>query len=272
MGRNELNVRCENCGQPALSKDRVCFYCGTPLPGRESFSDEEVNVRDGWKHRASPGQAIFYLGMTFFLIIATLCLMIILGQKPIVQVGFTTREPENWQDIVVQDQSFLMVLPPAWQWYDDSAETTHAELDTVLAQDQTYASGMKPLGELTTDWEIKFLARETDTIEQVESAFLIVGSSQRLKQLSPEEAMEILATNDLVSEANLVDNFDKSHLSVIVELPLTENGDSLFLCRQQYVSGEMEAYLMSLCAPSQRYLSLETTLSEVYESFQILDK
>lgn len=272
MAYNQHNIRCENCGQPALSKDRVCFYCGTPLPDREIIGDEQVSFREGWAQRTSSRQAIFYLGMTIFLIIAAVCLMLILGQQPVVQIGFTTREPENWQDIVVQDHSLLMALPPAWQWYDDSVEATYADFDSVLAQEKTYALGLKPLGDWATDLEIMFLARESDKFEEGAGAFLIVGRSQRLKQLSSQEAVQILTTNDLVSETTVVDNFDKSHLSIMIELPLKENAGDLLLCRQQFVPGEMAAYLMSVCAPSQRYLGLETTLNEIYDSFQVLDK
>lgn len=272
MSINQFDSRCQNCGQPALSDDRICFHCGRPLPGREAAEEQTARASQGWQHGISRKKVGLFLVMTVGLIIAALTMMTILGQQPLVQIGFNTREPDNWQDIVVHDRAFIIFLPPAWEWYDASESTSSSTLGGLPVVDGGHASSLRPLLDFVKDIEVRFVAVEGKGFEDGGGAFVVLGRSKILKEVTTNQALEILNENEyVVGEATMVENFDKSYLGYSVELPTYNNNRQKLFCNQQLIHGDTAGYVLAVCSPSPRIQGLETTFTEIYESFQLLD-
>ena len=76
-----MNLRCENCGQPAQDSDSTCWHCGEPLPGREQRRSEKVQAKEHWGQTASPSMLGIYLGSTILVVVAALLVMRSIGRE-----------------------------------------------------------------------------------------------------------------------------------------------------------------------------------------------
>jgi hypothetical protein len=129
----------------------------------------------------------------------------------------------------------------------------------------------QPFGLETEDMDILFAAQGPQP-GSGEPPFMIVASSPLLNRLTYDEAVAFLRNSDYdLQEVRYVDNFDKSHVSIIANTPIDEASDEAIRCRQQFVLGRDESLLASMCAPAGRYTAYANQFLEILTSFQHLE-
>ncbi len=65
-----------------------------------------------------------------------------------------------------------------------------------------------------------------------------------------------------------IDDFDRSHLSIDVEVQLDGIDEGILRCRQQFIRGDSESMLVSLCGPRRYYQNRQFEISKILDSFQ----
>ena len=266
-----MTERCRHCGEPALDTDIVCWHCGLPLAGREKLKSTKVKVKEGWQQSVSPEAVAIYAGITVIVILATFLVMSILGQQPRVQVRFGEKRPINWNEITSADKTFIVTLPENWQLLDGENEIQRPTLDALISENQLFHLATYPFGAEVDDVRISFLAESQPTTTEQQPAFLVVALSELLNRLTYEEAINFLLSSEYqISEARFVDNFDRSHVSILVRTDVSEGDTVTIRCRQQFIHGESETMLVSLCATATRYPAYSTIFEDILGSFQRL--
>ena len=265
-----MNIRCENCGHMALETDANCWHCGEPLSGREDAARKRVRVRESWTRDSGPASIAVYGGLTVLVVLAALLIMRSLGQQPQLQVRLGTRTRPNWTFITDGERRFTVTLPDSWSWDDGAEPAGSVALATLAEGDDRFRLATHPLGAETDEMTILFAA-EGQPDDPERSQFMVIASSELLNRLTYDEAVAFLLNSDYdLQEARFVDDFDKSHVSIIATTPLDDGSGSAIRCRQQFVLGRQESLLASLCAPSGRYAAYSNQFSEIMASFQHL--
>lgn len=272
-----LNLRCDNCGQPAADSDVVCFHCGQPLPGREETSEPAVKAKEGWQQTVSPAAAAVYIGIAGMVLFAFLLVTSNLGSRPFVQVGFATRPPDGWRQVVNNSEAFLFYLPENWETYDGLDPDQAAELNRKVAGNDIYTLVGQPLKSLTDDSKIIYLAENGRPVDDERFAFLAIGSSALLNNMSYVEAIDVWQRDPrLDGEAAFIDDFAKSHAEAVFLFPSEENQSESFgeglKCRQHFVLGGETSLLLSMCSPAERYLPRASIFEQINSSFQRLER
>ena len=271
-----MNIRCENCGHTALDTDSTCWHCGKPLPGREDAGRNKVKVRDSWGQSAGPTSLIVYGGLTLFVILGAILLMASLGKQPQLQVRFGTRTQDGWSFINSANHQFTVSLPDEWSWLDGTDMETAIELAQLVEDQPVLRLASYPLGAEVQDLTVLFAASSTFVGDEG-APLLIIAGSPLLNHLSYQEALEFLANSDYdVEQVVLVDDYDKTHLSIVVDPPIQDDisgdgTDIIIRCRQQFVLGREESLLVSLCAQPTQARANAPTFDEIMASFQHLD-
>lgn len=271
-----MNLRCENCGHAALDTDSTCWHCGEPLPGREERGREEVKVRESWTRDAGPGSIVIFGGLTLLVVIAALLVMNWLGQQPRLQARLGARTRPGWTFLTAANRAFTISLPDDWSWLDTADPDAAAALASLVDQESRWRLATHPLGAEISDMTIVFAAGSALPNES-QGPILVVASSPLLNGVTYQEVVNFLSNSDYdVGQVRYVDNFDKSHVSIVIDTPLddalseAENAQAI-RCRQQFVLGRQKSLLISLCAPTGRFAAFSNTFDEILESFQHLD-
>lgn len=265
-----MNGLCDHCGEPALDTDTVCWHCGMPLPGRKELNTPKDHLKEDWQQSISPSSVAMYTGMTIVVILGALLVMVYLGRLPLVQVRFGTRTPAQWESIISADNDFILSLPESWWWIDGSSKNHRVAIKDLIAEEKTYNISTYPFGAEVADLEIQFVAETNSASTSQLLPFLVIARSSLLNRLTYEEAIDFLLKSEYqINEAKLVDDFDKSYVSIFVHTDIDEDLD--MRCWQKFIRGETEAMLVSLCAPTSRYQANINTFEEIMGSFQRLD-
>lgn len=254
----------------ALETDNTCWHCGEPLPGREDAGRKKVKVRESWAREAGPGSVAVFAGLTLLVVVAALLVSIALGRRPQLQVRLGTRPPPNWTFYTASDESFTVSLPDSWTWLDDNDPQVTGELQAMIDGDERFRLATHPLGAEVDDLIIRFLAHGQQ-LDDRHRSFMIIAGSSLLNRLTYREAVSFLSQSDYdLQEVRFVDDFDKSHVRIIVNTPLTDGSGEAIRCRQQFVLGRSESLLASLCAPENAYPALASQFDEIMTTFQHL--
>lgn len=267
-----MTTRCENCGQPLLEGDTECWQCGQQVAGGPVGEAASLQARQKWEEASSSAELspmVVYGGLTVFLIILALLATIYLGRQPLVQAA-SQAPPDGWAFISNLSREFVLMLPESWALFDEHDMEEEA-FSRLVATNPTLTQATYPLGIVAEDLHILFVAADGSGEESAElieapEQFVVVAQSALLNRLSTEEALaEARAAADAgvaeLVEAEYVDNFAKSHLSLVVRIP-TENGE--LPCRQQLIVGVSSNLIVAACGPDQQ---LSTS---ILESFQRL--
>ena len=268
-----MERRCENCGQPAMPTDRVCWHCGWRLVADDEVDRlEKATAGQGWQQPSNLPALVVYTGLTALVVLLLLVVMGWLGRQPLVQGGAAERPVEGFTQVTAADQSFTLNLPDEWAWLDGANRLQASALEALLDEGDLYRTATFPLGEEVADLDIVFVAAvpaATDT-----DGFIIVARSEALNLLTAEDAVRFLETgefaNSLVLQVELVDDADRKLVSLIAEA-IDEEGIDLLRCQQQLVPGEESSYLVSACAISDRYTQFKSVMASILASFHRLD-
>jgi hypothetical protein len=273
---SKLAFRCENCGQPALEEDKVCWHCGWQFPGYDEQDLEKVEIRASWRGNQPVSTVLMYGSMTAIVILAALLVMSALGRQPLVQAGVQSNLGPGWVDVVDRNRFFTFSLPVDWTWWDRADDRQAAALDSMLA-DEPIVAGTYPLGTQADDLEILFLAQPP---KEEQPVFLAVARSARLNGLSYAEAARFLQENKdfQIQQAQVIEDFDESHIFSIVEIPMGESsteasessGSGFLRCQQQFIRGQTAVLLVTACAANARYTAFQARFGIILGSFQRL--
>jgi len=271
-----MNIRCENCGHAALETDETCWHCGGPLPGRQGAGRKKVKARESWARDRGPGSIAVFGGLTLLVILAAVLVMTTLGRQPQLQVRLGTRTPPGWTLLTPADQLFTITLPADWSWLNSADSDDVAELESLVQQQPRLRLATHPLGAETDDMRFLFAAGDPLPPRDL-TPFLVVAASPLLNRLTYQEAVSFLSGSDYdVLATRFVDDFDKSHVDILVDTPLgdlsgQQEGAGSIRCRQQFVLGRRQSLLLSLCSPPGRFDAYVTAFDQVLASFQHLD-
>jgi uncharacterized OB-fold protein len=266
-----MNIVCENCGHQALDTDNSCWHCGQPLPGRENSGRKKVKARESWTRGSGPASVAMFGGLTIAVIVAALLVMSSLGDQPQLQIRLGTRVRPDWTFITAANDLFTVTLPDTWTWQDGTDPATAGALRKLLDGDQRYQLAAHPFGAETEDMTVSFLAQGPQP-GTGKPPFMIIANSPLLNRLTYDEAVTFLRNSDYnLQEVRFVDDFDKSHVSIIVSTPIDDATDEAIRCRQQFVLGQNESLLASMCAPAGRYTAYSNQFNEILASFQHLE-
>jgi len=268
-----MQVKCDQCGEPALPTDSTCWHCGQTLEGREGLNADVKTAGDSWRGTDGTNAVVAYGIMTALVIVAALVVMGMLGSRPLLQIAVGTKTPEEWKSVLPADNAFIVDLPEEWVVWDGSDADQSESLDRRLSEDAYLILGTHPFGAEVDDMEIRFVAQDDNVVNDLPRLFLVVANSHVLAGLSYQEAIQFLSKSEYqVRRVEIVDNFDKSNLSISVETPLDDGeGDSL-RCRQQYILGNESVLLVAVCSPEIRYPVQEHNILSILESFQRLSR
>lgn len=255
----------------ALDTDSNCWHCGEPLPGRENAGRKKIKARDSWLREAGPGSVAVYAGLTLLVVAAALMLTRTLGSQPQLQVRLGTRTSQGWTFFTAEDRRFTVTLPDSWTWLDGTDPAVAESLRSKVEESPHFQLATHPLGAETSDLTILFVAEGRQTSDG-EGPFMTIGTSPLLNRLTYQETVSFLMNSDYdVQEVRFVDDFDKSHVSIIINTPLTGEAGRTIRCRQQFVLGREESLLASLCAPEDNYPAHSSQFDEIMATFQYLE-
>ena len=264
-----MNIRCENCGQPALASDSTCWQCGEPLPGREQQSSVKVQAKERWGPATSPTTLVIYLASTLIVIVAALLVMRSIGRQPLVQLRLGTRPPPGWQVVTQHDKLFALDLPGNWRWLDRADPEQASEIEALMQRNDLYRSGLEPWSSGVVDMSVLFLAFDPQNHSDVAAAFIVIGRSKTLSRLSYDGAQQYLESGEYpILDVAMVDDFDKSHLGVLVDIPGLSGETDTLRCKQQYVHRQEGAIVVAGCAPASQFGANETLFTYSLAGFQ----
>ncbi len=272
-----MRIRCENCGRAALDNDEVCWHCGRPLPGREGAGRKKVRARESWTRDGGPGSIAVFGGLTLAVVVAAALVMAALGRQPQLQVRLGTRTPPGWTFLTPAAGRFTITLPDDWTWLDAADPDDAAQLEVLEEQQPRLRLATHPLGAETDDMDLLFAAGNP-LRGQAERPFLVVAASPLLNRLTYQEAVNFLAGSDYdILAVRFVDDFDKSHVAILVDTPLADaairsQDGQIIRCRQQFVLGQEQSLLLSLCAPAETFDAYANTFDQILASFQHLNR
>jgi len=277
-----LSKQCPNCSQPVLADDESCWQCGWPLKGKEpsvpvTVNDNDVSLAAALGNpvdlSAAAAQTVpafaVYASLTLLFTLLALLLMNQLGQQPLLQINNSGR-PGEWTAITSANRQFVLDLPETWQGYDQGDPALSPGWQTLVSQTSPLQAGLAPLGDLVRDGEILFFAiPEKSAGIGSAKEWLLLLRSPSLRQLSPNQAIkQAVASAVNILEAEYVDNFEKSHTSLVTE---QERSTGLPLrCRQILVSGDQTGWLLAVCTNEAIYTRQATTYKYILDSFQLL--
>ncbi len=275
---------CQNCGQPALETDTICWHCGQPLARKKDKTNQAVE-----KTAVSPEslpslplQSIAaYSGLTLIIIIALLWVMQDLGQQPQVVRGLSSSLKPGWTAVTDHNQLFTLNMPAQWQKLDRTDPLQEETFITTLRQNSQYQSALAPYDAMADDRQLLLLAQadqtETDT-ETAVPAFILVTRSRQISQLTPNEVTTQLEAGPAgleLQRVNLEASVDgREQVTYIAALPY-EN--QTLRCQQLFYLSENDSdnddpasYLIIGCVSQDSYPTYTNIFHDILVSFQPL--
>lgn len=276
---------CENCGRPVLPTDVTCWHCGYALPRRPKPVEDKpkgsTTTAGRWRGRrageedvAGTGdynlQAIAVYGVLTLLIILALGLVMrALGQFPILVRSASLELGGDWVAVTDADLQYTLSLPDGWQWLDLAYRDQTSVLDQVLRRQAYIDRALQPLGRAAGDVAIIAVAVDTLNLEDTEpKPFVVVGRSERLHDVTPQEALDSLAGSSLPVTDQFIDRRlagqPQARFNVL-------DAEQAYQCRHLFVvDTPSPAYLVAGCAPQAGFATLQRELDDILDSFQLL--
>ncbi len=230
-----------------------------------------MSTGDTWREAQNTNNMLPYLIMTIVVIIAAIVVMWMIGRQPLLQMAIGTSVPQEWKSVSPADNSFYVVLPEGWISWDGTDAGQQTTLEQRLSKNDSITLGAYPLAAQVDDFEINFIAQEVNSDQNQPRIFLVVGTSRVLSGLSYQEARQFITESEAqVRSIRIVDDFDKSNLSIFIDTPLQEEAGDSLRCRQQFILGDEDAMLVAVCSPKIQYSSFQYQILTILESFQRL--
>ena len=284
-----MSESCPNCGKPVLPSDTVCWHCGYTLPKRpksappaNSGQPAERRVELHLPARSSPMteappvaydfRALFIYGLLTLLVVLGLWLVMrSLSRQPILVRSAAFSLGGDWVAVTDVDLTFTLSLPTDWQWLDVGFRDQSDLLERVRDRQPYIDRALRPLGSAADDVDILAVAVDTQALEEaLPQPLVVVGRSTRLAELTPDEALALLAEQPLPISGQDID----TRLTGQPQARFTVlDQPRAYQCRHLFVPNQAgHAYLMAACAPQPRFGAVERDLDEILDSFQLLER
>lgn len=274
---------CSNCGKPVLATDTVCWHCGYRLTKRPKTPRQPVNeAAAGNVSRAQTqaGGADIEFDLRALAVYSLLTLAVILGLwlvmrslrgYPILVRSAGLDLGGNWVAITDVNLRYTLSVPTDWQWLDVAFRDQSEMLEQLTGRQPYIAKALGPLGGPAGDVTILAVAVGAQDLENPEpQPFIVIGQSGRLRELTPQAALDLLTGQSLaVSEVDFDTRLAGQPQARFNVLDLT-NG---YQCRHLFARREADehAYLVAACAPQGQFAALTDDLENMLDSFQILE-
>lgn len=228
-------------------------------------------AREQWRQTAPPSTIGIYLASTIFVIVAALLLMRSIGEEPLVQVRLGTRQPPGWRIFTQADKLFTLDLPGDWRSLDLGVPEQATEIESLATSSDLFPRALEPWNVEVDDLSIIFLAFGPEVPVDLPDPFIVIGRSDTLSRLSYEGALQYLGGSDFaIREAVVVDDFDKSHLRVLVDIPVGAGEGDALRCRQQFVRSRQDAVILAACVQASDFAVHEALFASALTAFQWL--
>ena len=265
---------CQNCGQPALETDAICWHCGQPLASQKSKPNQASGETAVFSESLPPlpmKSIAAYGGLTLVIMIALLWVMQALGQQPQVVRSLSSSLKPGWTAVTDHNQIFTLNIPAQWQKLDRYDPQQEAAFITAMRQNSQYQAALAPYDALADDRQLLLLAQAEPTeTETAVPAFILVTRSRQISQLTPDEVTTLLKADPAGFELQRV-NLEatvngREQVTYIAKLPyenhLSEN-DSVN-------SEEFDSYLILGCVSQDGYSTYTNIFHDILISFQPL--
>lgn len=254
---------CENCGQPVLQNDTVCWHCDAKLTPAEPAAATAVERSDeeNGGGGAPPVQILFYAAATAVIALALLLVIRSLGQQPRLSVSF---EAGEMRAVELSDPggAFTILLPDEFIWYFPQAKRGKDETAAQMANDPRFESASQPLLDLAPDSEFLLIAQGNSTA-------LTIMRSERLGGLTLENVVGSMNSEvfpgSTVLAASKSSNNEGAELAAIT----LEQADPSQSCRQHFLPETDAAYLASICSPPDQFERQAAVFEAILSSLTI---
>ncbi len=247
---------CPRCRQPVLPDDTSCWQCGAPLAAADPSTDPAAAA----PARLSPFAV--YSAVTLVLVLLALVLLRQLGRQPLLQIVPGYARPAGWVTVTPPDRAFTLDLPPTWgQASGPLADSGGAPLLKADLVALAYPLVAPPVT-ATVVWAAWSGARLEDA-----AARLVIVRDEALVGLDLETAAARAEATDLAAlNATVVDDFARSHVSLLLEMTRPNWGRQR--CRQQIYPAT--ALVVAVCGTPERFRFEAQTVETILQSFQPL--
>jgi hypothetical protein len=285
-----MSERCENCGNPVLATDTICWHCGWKLPKRPRLKTSSpappptARSRQAREARESAGSdtlavdrydlraIIVYGALTAVILVALLVVMRSLGRQPLLVAGADLRLGDDWTAVTDNNLRYVLSLPSGWQWLDGAYREQQGLLDELAASVPNIRWSLAPLGEVAGDLELLAVAYQPEPPEVGGPfVFVAIGRSQRLGQIAPQQALELLAERSLpLAATDLIENIPGQPQA---RFALLDNSRQV-QCRTLFMPNDDESvgYLVTACAPQESFGRVQRDLDRILDSFQLFQR
>jgi hypothetical protein len=164
-------------------------------------------------------------------------------------------------------------LPESWIWYDKAERIHRAEFAALVEATNVFHLAVLPIAAVAGDMELVFIASESDPLDKNSYPFLAVGRSAALNRVHDENLAMLIRDEDTditVHDVEVVEDFEKSHIRLDVEVNTGEGGLESIRCWQQFVGGHTDSIVVSLCAPAGEFIVNQSIFETILGSFQKL--
>jgi hypothetical protein len=275
-----MNDSCPNCGKPVLDTDTVCFHCGYPLPRRSKPGRPPAAPPRRDRSRAdAAGEAeidlralAVYSLLTVAVILGLWLVMRSLSRQPILVRSAGLDFDENWVAVTDVDLRYTASVPTAWQWLDVAFRDQDELLEQVIDKQRYIGRALRPLGDAAGDVAILGVAVGTQDLEDsAPQPFVVIGQSDRLGEVTPQTALDLLAGQSLpVAEVEI-----DMRLAGQPQARFTvSDAPYAYQCRHLFVAGDSgeDGYLVAACAPQMQFVTLRRDFDDILDSFQLLER
>lgn len=269
-----MRETCDNCGQPVLATDTICWHCGQALAAEgaettESPPPQEAADAKEEKDTAvtlSPTLRLAYGILTVLIFIAMLLVMRSLGKYPLVVVNPEMRAGVEWDTVEGEDGRYTLNLPQSWQRWRPGDPRFQA----VLNDDPRYQTALFPLAAIAEDTEYLLLVPTNHHSAAEAPGFLAVARSERLRQVPLPQVIELVQQSPAITirQAEIGPGLTGRD-QVQLELDFARGGDA-WRCRQRVAPVAETAFLIGACAMPTDFIRYEERFADVLLSFQPL--
>lgn len=250
---------CQNCNQPALPSDTICWHCGQQLTAFVAQPDSTATRASA----ASPSQlrlGLLYGGLTAVFLIIFLSATTILEKSPLVIFDGRIAYPPNWQSVTAANMAFTLNVPPRWTVAENPAEGDAPYFSTTL----------QSFNATPAQADLRLIATSPNT-EDDATPFVMVAYMPQLTAFSAAELLDYVRNNEAINYAtgDIVRGLHPDPApAYIFEV---QDGDQRLRCLQQVTRAYEQSYLVSGCAPLASYPDNEEALGHALATFQILE-
>lgn len=267
--------KCNNCGQPALETDTICWHCGQPLPQQKNPTKNEVEVAtaDPTPTAAAPlplQSIAAYGGLTLLIIIIFLTVIQALGNQPQVVQSLGESLKPGWTDFTDHNRTFTLNLPMQWARLDRYNPEQEDAFIKQLRENDQYQAVLAAYDAAADDRQLLFLS-QANLPETAVAPFVLVTRSQQFSQLTPDQMTAYLDSKPpglAVLRANLEATVNgREQVTYITAMPYK---DDTLRCHQLFYKDTPASYLIIGCVSGDGYSEHTNIFHDILVSFQPL--